>query len=68
MSNKHTTTLKQIERLWTQLDPDERMQFLDWTKDLCATCGCKGAWEGMKVGNGMWCDDCCSERFLYKEE
>lgn len=58
-------TLAQIQQLWTQLDRDERMIFLDWSRELCATCGRKGTWEGIDVGNGIYCDACCDERFLY---
>lgn len=59
-ATNEAATLEQIQQLWTRLDRAERMKFLDWSKDLCATCGRRGAWEGGSP-SGIYCDACCDE-------
>jgi hypothetical protein len=54
------TPLEKAKQLWAKLDRPGRMEFLDWSRDLCATCGRRGTWEGGS-SKGIYCDACCDE-------
>ena len=52
--------LEQIQKLWTALDLADRTKFVDWSRELCATCGRRGTWKGAPA-RGIYCDACCDE-------
>ena len=49
------TALGQMQKLWFELDRDERNAHRKWVLEHCATCGRAGA------STGFWCDACCDE-------